>query len=116
MIYALNAEHDDLSLILTLLLALLIYPQTLIHYGVMLLLPMLFVWTKRAAYALNFPSVAAYITLTYLLTSNLLDRNVFAAIALNWLVLAAIGFRLILKRKLQVNAVNLSINSCLNGL
>lgn len=75
---------DDWGIALTIVLSLLLYPGTLLHYGVLLLVPMLLIWERRGEIAGAGP-VVAFVTLQYALAY----RFTFAATALTWLLLAA---------------------------
>jgi hypothetical protein len=99
----------DWGVALTIVLALLLYPATLLHYGVLLIAPMLLVWERRAEVVTSWcpshrratrdpgqprPSsgdwgVLAFVTSQYALAY----RFTFAATALMWLLLVGVSVR-----------------------
>jgi hypothetical protein len=100
---------DEWSVALTIVLALLLYPGTLLHYAVLLIAPMLLIWERRAEVVTSWCSpgypvtgdagrsrlssgdwgVLAFVTAQYALAY----RFTFAATALTWLLLAGVSAR-----------------------
>lgn len=107
----LRMTHADLALALTLLLALLLYPATLEHYSVLLLVPMLLLWMYRRNLPGGVWGVMTFITLVYGLVGYQNGNYVFAAIALNWGVLAGIGVWLLVNQTRQPDLSPISISS-----
>ena len=97
-VFKLNQANDDWALIITLLLALLIYPASLYHYSVILIIPLLVFWNNRGRSPFAIGSVTLLISLEYVLMSQ---YRIFIADLILWLILAGIGIRLILRPSLQ---------------
>jgi hypothetical protein len=104
LVYRLDASHADWMLALTLSLALLLYPATLEHYSVLLIVPILLLWTHRQELIGGLWGVVVFITLTYVLISYRGGNYVFFATALNWFVLAGIGIWALLRQSIQPDA------------
>lgn len=104
-----DASSDDWGIALTIALSLLLYPGTLLHYGVLLIAPMLLIWERRAEIATSWClrrrraagvadqprfSVATWGVLVFVTALYALAyRFTFAATALTWLLLAGVGAR-----------------------
>lgn len=86
--------HSHLALALTITFALLIFPKTLTHYSVLLISPILTIWTNRKAIGLNFWLILAFITAEFLLV-NLEGNFIFAACLIAWLFAAGICSKLL---------------------
>ncbi len=89
----LGRARSALAIALGVPAALLVYPQALEHYGVLLLLPLLFLWTHQKELGVP-PAVAIlFITMEYALVRA--DRGGFAffGFALCWLMFVAIAIR-----------------------
>jgi len=95
LIHRLGEAHDDLAAGLTLALALLVYPGTLYHYGVMTLAPLLWLWMERARLRVPAWIAAAVLTAYFVLVGGSHARHVFPAIALVWCTLALLAVRTI---------------------
>jgi hypothetical protein len=100
LIHRLGEAHDDLAVGLTLALALLVYPGTLYHYGVMLIAPLLWLWMERARLRVAAWTAAAVLTAYFVLVGGSHARHVFPAIALVWCTLALLAARTIRGRSL----------------
>ena len=88
--FSIKKEDSIWTLVLTILTALLIYPGTLTHYSVILIIPAFVLWNNRINLPFGLLISTLVITATYLFI--LKDRNyIFIAIALNWFVFAVIG-------------------------
>ena len=85
-----RARHDsEWSLALVLVLALLLYPGTLAHYTVILLIPLLLVWNDRGNMWAGAWGTAGLISLIYGLIALFQSNSTFAAMLMVWVVLAA---------------------------
>jgi len=95
LIHRLGEAHDDLAVGLTLALALLVYPGTLYHYGVMLIVPLLWLWCGRERLGVGAVMAAAIVTAYFVLVGGSHAGYVFPAIALVWSMLALLAVRTI---------------------
>ncbi len=87
--------YSDFALALTLTYALLIFPKTLNHYAVLLIVPILVIWENREDIGINPWLIFMFITVEYVLVS--LEGNfVFISFLIAWLVLAGICTTLLL--------------------
>jgi len=93
LVHRLGETHDDLGLLLVLVLALIVYPGTLYHYGVMLIVPLVFIWAMRERLGVSAAAAGGLVTGYFVLTGGSHARFVFAGIALVWCALAAIAWR-----------------------
>ena len=85
-----RARHDsEWSLALVLVLALLLYPGTLAHYTVILLIPLLLIWNDRDNMWAGAWGTAGLISLIYGLIALFQSNSTFAAMLIVWVVLAA---------------------------
>lgn len=89
LIYRLDQRDTEWSLAMTLLLSLLLYPGTLIHYSVHLIIPILLLLKYRNQLVLPAWSIIIFITLQYSLTSYL--SGTFIAFLLSWLLVVTIA-------------------------
>ena len=87
-VHRLDKAHEVWGLAIMLHLALMVYPATLDHYTVLLIVPMLLLWRQRADLPFGTLGVAALIVLEYVMVAH--TSTVFLAILLNWMVL--VGF------------------------
>jgi hypothetical protein len=90
--YSVDEHHSDYALVLILLLAMLIFPKTLQHYLVYLLIPLLWLWQQRGK--LMIWGVTAVITLEMTMARYQPEWD-FWAMALLWLVFVGIGAMLL---------------------
>jgi hypothetical protein len=104
LIHRLDEAHDDIAVGLTLALALLVYPGTLYHYGVMLIAPLLWLWIWRARLHVAGWLAAAVLTAYFVLVGGHHASHVFPAIALVWCTLAFLAARTIRARSPAVVA------------
>ncbi len=79
------------GLSLTVILALLIFPKTLEHYALLLIVPMTMLWSQRELLPGRTIAIAAVITVVYSLI-NARGAMVFVAMALAWIVVASVGW------------------------
>lgn len=84
-----SAGDDDLALALTVPFALLIYPGTLAHYSVDLLVPLLVVWSRRHDVPGGVRAAVAFLTIEYVLM-NADGSFAIVANALAWCGVAAV--------------------------
>jgi Glycosyltransferase family 87 len=94
LVYRLRRDDAEWGLGLVLALALMIYPGTLAHYTVVLLIPLLLIWANRERIPLGVWGSAGLIASVYFLIALFRGESVFAAMALTWLALAGICLRL----------------------
>lgn len=92
------AENFDWAIALCLPLALLVYPPSLTHYRVILLIPLFLIWQRRAEFSGRLVGAVGVITLTYLLI-GLDNAGVFVATLMLWLALAVVMLPAALERK-----------------
>jgi hypothetical protein len=78
--------------------ALLIYPQTLEHYAMLNLVPMLYLWTERDRLGLGGAFVVASFTLFYALTRYDAGSITVVAHLLEWLLFVGLGVRVLSAR------------------
>jgi hypothetical protein len=90
---------SELALGITLCASLLLYPNTLNHYTVLLIPPLLFIWTRAADLRINPLLSITLITATYWLVWLRGGDVSIAAIALLWGTLAFVGGRLLYRAK-----------------
>lgn len=93
LIHKLGPRGDDVSLALMLTLALLVYPGTLVHYGVLLVVPLTWMWTHRKEIPVGNGPVAVFITSIYVIMCVWQGRFLFVAVSLTWAALVGIGWR-----------------------
>ena len=91
-----ESGDDDLSLALTVPLALLVYPGTLAHYSVDLLVPLLAVWSRRRELMGGVVGAVAFFTIEYALL-NAADSLAIAANAVAWSAVATLEVSRILR-------------------
>jgi hypothetical protein len=104
LIYRMPAKADDWALAFTIPFALLLYPAALVHYSLLLLLPLLLLWRERGQLPISSWGVVAFIALEY----GLIGRGgsgVFLAVMLSWLALAGISFWCLKARHTQTDAI-----------
>jgi hypothetical protein len=87
-------ERGALALSMLVPAALLVYPQSLDHYGMLLLVPMLHVWTRRRDMRLDRTFVIVLLSTMYALVRYDAGSIMALATALMWLVLVVVGVRL----------------------
>src|SRR6185437_4241021 len=87
----LGRSRSALGLALGVPAALLIYPQTLEHYSVLLLLPMLFIWTRQKELGVSPVVAVTFLTLEYALVRYHAGSLDFFAILLCWVTLLVIS-------------------------
>jgi hypothetical protein len=86
-ILRLPSEHDAWAPALLVAFALLVYPKTLTHYSVLLLVPLLVLWTHRRQFAFGVWGASALFLGTFAAASA---DWAFLAIVANWIALAGI--------------------------
>lgn len=86
-------ERGALALALLVPAALLVYPQSLENYTVLLLVPMLFVFTRREELGIGPWFAVAFVTAEYALIRAREGHVAVLANALHWLLLVGIGLR-----------------------
>jgi hypothetical protein len=111
-VYQLSDQEDQFrpywSLALVLSAALLIFPKTLTHYSLLLIVPFLLIWQGRDKIPGGFWVATLFLTVEYILIS-LWGNYIFIGIALNWLVLVGIN----LKRLFNSDSQSHSLTSLL---
>ena len=86
-------ERGALALALMVPAALLIYPQSLDHYAMLLLVPMFYIWTHRAEYELSSGFAVGFLTAEYgIIRYDLGAIETLATLSV-WLFLLALAFR-----------------------
>jgi hypothetical protein len=91
LVYRLRTSDPEWALAALVPLALLLYPGTLVHYSLFLIVPLLLLWQHRDQLPIGLWGVVAFITLEY----GLIGRgggSIFAAIVLCWLLFVGVGF------------------------
>jgi hypothetical protein len=111
LVFRLDMLDAGWALGLTLLLALLVYPATLEHYSVLLIVPMLLLWTHRDEILGGLWSALILITLTYVLIAFSAGTHAFFAILLNWLALTGIMGWTLVRRASQSSALQTSTST-----
>ncbi len=91
--------------VLTLLTALLIYPKTLFHYSVLLIIPMFVLWKYRNRWVGGLWGSVFIITLTYIFFLGNW-KYTFLATTLFWFVFVAIGSWIVLVRSGKFSRIN----------
>jgi hypothetical protein len=89
----LGRSRSALGLALGVPAALLVYPQTLEHYSVLLLLPLLFIWTRLRELDVSPVVAVTFLTLEYALVRYQGGRLDFFAVLLCWVTLLVISIR-----------------------
>jgi hypothetical protein len=89
LVFNLPEAHARYGLALTLALALLLFPKTLAHYSVLLIVPIVLLWQDR--FQLGVVRVSLLVALTYALTSYHSGDFTFFALLLCWAALAGVG-------------------------
>jgi len=101
LLYWIEQPQADWALALTLVLALLIFPKTLVHYSVLLLVPICLIWSQRHQLPGHVWSAIAFITLEYALINHN-GSAIFIAIALCWAILLGVAVRKCIRRPIYV--------------
>ena len=91
--HRLPASRDDLAFCLNVALALMVYPGTLYHYGMMVLAPLLWMWARREDLRLPTAAATAIVTVPFVLIGSSHAKFVFPGIAFTWLAFAVIAWR-----------------------
>lgn len=111
-VYQLPDQQDKInsnwSLALTLSGALLIFPKTLTHYSILLIVPFLLIWQNRDRVPGGFWVVTIFLTIEYIFIS-LWGNYIFVGIALNWLVLVGISLERLIKSNKQLHSSTTSL-------
>jgi hypothetical protein len=89
-VYRLPGTENRWALALLIPFALLIYPTTLHHYGVFLILPLLLIWSEREKFPGGMMGALLFITFEYLLLSFNSGELIFVPIMICWMVVAAV--------------------------
>jgi hypothetical protein len=100
----LGRARSSLAIALGVPAALLVYPQSLEHYGVLLLLPLLFLWTHLKGLGVSPVVAILFITVEYALVRADRGGLAFFGFALCWLMFVAIAVRLIAHTGTSVRA------------
>src|SRR6185312_11649737 len=95
MVMWLGRSRSALGLAMGVPAALLLYPQTLEHYSVLLLLPLLFIWTRQEELGISQAMTMVFVTLEYALVRYHGGRLDFFAILLCWVTLLVIAIRVV---------------------
>jgi len=90
-IWRLPRDRDDWALAIALVLSLLLFPKTLSHYGVLLLPPLLLVWSRRDRLPFAAWTASLVIGTVYLLVGT---QQLLPALIVLWLTLIAVTGRL----------------------
>ncbi|MGH7627338.1 MAG: hypothetical protein ACREOJ_18725, partial [Gemmatimonadaceae bacterium] len=93
MVMRLGRSRSALGLALGVPAALLVYPQTLEHYSVLLLLPILFIWTRHEELGVAQALTVVFITLEFALVRYHGGSLDFFAVLLCWVALLVISIR-----------------------
>ena len=104
LVFRLRRRDDDLALCLLLLLGLLLFPTALSHNRVVLTSVLLAYWRRRAALPGGVWTVLALIVCTYALSGYQNGIFTFYAIAVNWLLLGIVGWRILSRPGSQLEA------------
>ena len=91
--YRLPQARSELALAIAVPAALLIYPQSLEHYTLLLLVPMLYLWTRHEELGVSRGAVIGLLTVQYALIRYDHGYVAVTANALMWLVCVALGLR-----------------------
>jgi hypothetical protein len=91
----LGSARSSLAIALGVPAALLAYPQTLEHYGVLLLIPILFLWTHQKELGVSPVAAILFLTAEYALVRADEGGLAFFGFALCWLTFMAIAIRVI---------------------
>jgi hypothetical protein len=91
----LGRARSSLAIALGVPAALLVYPQSLEHYGVLLLLPLLFLWTHLKELGVSPVVAILFITVEYALVRADRGGLAFFGFALCWLMFVAVAIRAI---------------------
>lgn len=98
-------EAGALALAAAVPAALLVYPQSLDHYAILLLVPMLYLWTRREALRLSAWFVVIALSVTYALVRYDVGSVVVLANALQWALLVALGVRAMTAQRMKPGAL-----------
>jgi hypothetical protein len=90
-VYRLGRKDDELALLLLLSLALVVYPASLEHYSVLLLVPALLMWSRRQMLPGGVWSVVVCVTAIYGLVGVSSGNYTFYAYVITWVVLTGIS-------------------------
>ena len=91
--YRLPPSRSELALAIAVPAALLIYPQSLEHYTMLLLAPMLYLWTRSEELEVSNAVIVGFLTLQYALIRYNHGYIAVLANALQWLFCVALGLR-----------------------
>ncbi|MEP7189359.1 MAG: glycosyltransferase family 87 protein [Roseiflexaceae bacterium] len=100
LVYWIEQPQADWALALTLVLALLIFPKTLAHYSVLLLVPICLIWSQRHQLPGHVWSAIAFITFEYALINHG-GSAIFIAIALCWAMLLGVAVSISIRRPIH---------------
>jgi hypothetical protein len=95
LVVKLGRARSALAIALGVPAALLVYPQTLEHYGFLLLLPLLFLWTHQKELGVSPAAVILFLTAAYALVRGEEGGLAFFGFALCWMMFVAIAIRAI---------------------
>ena len=93
--------YSDYALALTITFALLLFPKTLTHYAVLLIVPILTIWTNRQNTSISPWYTLVFITIEFVLVS-LGGNFIFISILIAWLFVAGICIKLLLYPHKQI--------------
>ena len=93
--------YSDYALALTITYALLLFPKTLTHYAVLLIVPILTIWTNRQNTSISPWLTLVFITIEFVLVS-LGGNFIFISILIAWLFVAGICIKLLLHPHKQI--------------
>jgi hypothetical protein len=92
LIWQLDKAHRNLSFALVLVMSLLLYPQTLVHYGTVLIIPLLVFYQYDRAYFIWTPLLSLLLALVLVLTPQ---DALFWAHLITWQACAGLGIWLL---------------------
>jgi hypothetical protein len=96
LMWRLDKQDNDLAFLLNLVLLLLVYPATLMHYSVMLIAPLFWLWSQRERLPGGIIGYAVLVGILYTIVEIGFGDVAFAANLLIWLVLSGVAFQRIL--------------------
>jgi hypothetical protein len=104
LIWRLTEKDDDLAFLLNLIMLLLIYPATLMHYSVLLLPPLFWFWSQRERLPGKIIGYAIFVGVLYAVLEYGYGDMAFVANLLMWLALSATAVQRVFMPGAQVQA------------
>jgi hypothetical protein len=94
LIYSLDERYHVLAASLVVVAAIILYPPSQVFYAILLIVPMLQLWTYRSELGVSLAVVTGILTLLYFFMAFQRGTTTLAANLLMWFVLVGVGWKL----------------------